>query len=313
MITFTEIAQMLEDRLNGNLNSGDYAYIKKYYLDGISCPEYAIVPNERYEFKIHTDTGVYERAERVNNTVRRYINGVMSIIGNNVEGISDTTYSAVVQTRVDFVIPFAEGTTEQDRNCILMAVRELMADALKYSEADNVVSADNISYLYIINYALANSGTRAQINDAGDSFTLSLFINHSFVTLGVASSEYRFYVIDPDLSNYREEDIPYQKYGIARKTTFDTNTDSSLTAVNMPTSMVLTINFDLYKRVSVFDNAINAYLFDGELVPIQIFVQNTRTNTPPKRYDMYIDTAALNGQVGAVASSSVTLVSALPI
>jgi hypothetical protein len=306
---------MLEDRLNGNLNPGDdYKYIKKYHLDGISYPDPddSIVPNERYEFKIHTDTGVYERAERVNNTVRRYINGVMSIVGNTVEGISNSTYSAVVQTRVDFVIPFAEGTTEQDRNRILMAVRELMADALKYSDGETMDDIDGLTYLYIINYSLANSGTRSQINDAGDSFTLSLNINHSFVTLGVASSEYRFYILEDD-DVTREVDIPYQKYGIARKTTFDTNTDSSLTAVNMPTSMVLTINFDLYKRIDDFDDAINAYLFDGELVPIRIYVQNRRTPDDTKYYDMYIDTAALNGQVGAVASSSVTLVSALPI
>ncbi|MBQ8289323.1 MAG: hypothetical protein IJY01_00425 [Clostridia bacterium] len=312
MINFTEIAQMLEDRLNGNLNEGDdYEYIKQYHLDGISNPDEAIVPNERYEFKIHTDTGIYERAERVNNTVRRYINGVMSIVGNTVEGISNSTYSAVVQTRVDFVIPFAEGTTEQDRNRILMAVRELMSDALKYSDGETIDGIDGLTYLYIINYSLANSGTRSQINDAGDSFTLSLNINHSFVTLGVASSEYRFYILE-DNDATREVDIPYQKYGMARKTTFDTNTDESLTSVNVPTSTVLTINFDLYKRVDAFDNAINDYLFDGALNPITIYILNTRTNAK-KEYDMYIDTAALNGQVGAVASSSVTLVSALSI
>ncbi len=304
MITFDEIARLLEVRLNGV----DYANIKSHNLDGISNPSEALVPNERYEFKIFTDTGVYQRAERDRNTVKRFINGIMSVIGNDVEGTSANNYTAVVQTKVDFLIPFAEGADENDRNTILSAVRQVITAALQYTNTESVDDSDGISYLYVINYALANSGSRAQMNEAGDAFTLSVFINHSFVTMGVASSEYEFRIVNND----GEHLIPYQKYGMARKCTFDTNTDNSLNAVNTPTSTVLTINFDLYKRISDFDEAIDAYLFECVLSPITIRVTRLNDNKSHK-YTMYIDTGALNGAVGAIASSSVTLVTALTL
>lgn len=304
-IEITQIAKELEDKLNGV----DYANLTAYGLDNIR-------PNEVFVFRVVMDTDEFIASERQENKVYRYINCILSVLSNDVEGVGTSTYNAVISTGLSIAVPLCNKNRENAK--IVTAVRNLLSDVLKFTESD-VVDLGGTAFNHIIDYSFAETGERAQRDVIGDSITFSMMIVHTYVSLGVSSSSVTIEV-------YRGgayHPVAYTRYGFARKTVSEpvlyrpTVSGRNVPVTqNVPSQTQLTLNMDLLTRLDVFDEAIREYVYLGKLKRIQIRVkypiafnidENAAiTDTVP--YNMVLDVAGINGELGTISSSSVTLV-----
>jgi hypothetical protein len=328
------LSKELEEKLNGT----DFENIISYGLNNI-------YPHTQYAFRLLSDTDAYEAGERVGNNVVRYINGEMNVINNQTEGIGSTTYNAVIETKVEFLVSLIG--PEKKNKALINAIRSLVNNTLQYAETSSV-DYNGMTYTHITEYSILNSGIREQRDIVGDSVSLTIFITHSYVALGVASSAIRVSVFNPFTNEY--ELVAYDNEGAARKTiteqntyaksvnTDNTNIDPSYTVPNescaLPSSTLYTLSFDMYSRLFIMDYYIDRYVYDRLTDVIKVKVSRPNPEyylvlatgllpgqinpiTTPKiketKYNMIIETAGHNAKLGALATSSVTLVSVAPL
>ena len=315
------LAEQLANKLNNGTDGTDGDNIAEYGLNNI-------FPSETYRFYICGDTGSFKQPERTGNTVINYINGEYRVISNDVEGVDKDTSNAVVQMRVEFLIPL-RGGDERNKD-LLEAVRDLTNNELKYTE-ETESNGTSMLYTHFTNYSILNTGTRAQRDIVGDSLNLTIFVTHTFVALGVASSAISLEVAHPkrtndDGSTYFEK-VAASKFGIARKTESDSNvyTDSEKDypeTKQQPTSSVLTITADLLTRLLALDYYIARYTYDGIVEPFVIRVTrpgmtydnsgNLSIADKTTEYTVIINAAGINGELGTISSTSVTFTTAAP-
>ncbi len=319
--TYFEVSALAE-QLAEKLNGTDGGNINYYGLNDI-------FPSETYRFRIVGDTGGFKQPERTGNAVTNYINGEYRVISNDVEGVDESTSNAVVQMRVEFLIPLRGG--DERNKQLLEAVRDLTNNELKYTE-ETESNGSSMIYTHFTNYSILNTGTRAQRDIVGDSINLTIFVTHTFVALGVASSAISLAVAHPkkknlDGSTYFEK-VAASKFGIARRTESDSNvyTDSEKDypeTKQQPTSSVLTITADLLTRLLALDYYIARYTYDGIVEPFVIRVTRpgitydnngeiSRIEDTTTEYTVIINAAGINGELGTISSTSVTFTTAAP-
>ena len=342
--TFFDL-QQLSDKLMEKLNGVDFSNVNQYGLN-------AIYPHTTYAFRIVTDADSYEAGERIGNNVVRYINGEMNVINNQTEGIGSTTYNAVIETKVEFLVPLVG--PERKNKALIKAIRALVNNTLQYTETQedsvNGIQEDSVNgmmYTHITDYGILNSGMREQRDIVGDSVSLTIFITHSYVALGVASSAIRVSVFNPFTNEY--ELVAYDNEGAARKTVTEQNTyakdvntdntanDPTFTIPNescsLPSSTVYTLSFDMYSRLFIMDYYIDRYVYDrmADVIKVKVSRPNPEyycvlaTGLLPGQinpiipkaketeYNMIIESAGHNAKLGALASSSVTLIAVAPL
>lgn len=325
--TYFEVSALAE-QLAQKLNGSDGEKIDDYGLN-------KIFPSETYRFHIVGDTGSFKQPERTGNTVINYINGEYRVISNDVEGVDESTSNAVVQMRVEFLVPLRGG--DERNKQLLEAVRDLTNNELKYTE-ETESNGSSMLYTHFTNYSILNTGTRAQRDIVGDSINLTIFVTHTFVALGVASSAISLAVAHPkkknkDGSTYFEK-VAASKFGIARKTESDSNVYTKTKqqptdeeeypeTKQQPTSTVLTITADLLTRLLALDYYIARYTYDGIVEPFVIRVTRpgitydnngeiSSIEDTTTEYTVIINAAGINGELGTISSTSVTFTTAAP-
>lgn len=298
-----ELAQALEDKLNDQAN----AY-------GLT----SIYPNETYQFNIIADTGEYMHPSISGNSVVNYINGEYTVVSNDIEGIDNDTFNAVIEMRVDFLVPLKG--PERKNKVLLKAIRDLVSNTLKYTETNET---NGTTYTHIVEYEVLNTGIREQRDLVGDSMSLTIFITHTFVALGVASSDIKVSVKHPFLDKF--ETVAASKFGIARRLVSDSNVYTGATTPEtkqQPTSTIVTITADLLTRLRSLDYYIERFVYDGIVEPFNIVVERpnphhyiTNDEAPETKsttYRVVISDAGVNGELGTISSTSVTMTLAAP-
>ena len=298
-----DLAQALEDKLNDQAN----AY-------GLT----SIYPNEAYQFNIIADTGEYKHPSIVGNSAVNYINGEYTVVSNDIEGIDNDTFNAVIEMRVDFLVPLKG--PERKNQALLKAIRELVSNTLKYTETNET---NGTTYTHIVEYEVLNTGIREQRDLVGDSMSLTIFITHTFVALGVASSDIKVSVKHPFLDNL--ETVAASKFGIARRLVSDSNvyTNAAIPETKQqPTSTIVTITADLLTRLRSLDYYIERFVYDGIVEPFDIVVERPNPHyyiandeapkTKSTTYRVVISDAGINGELGTISSTSVTMTLAAP-
>ena len=279
--------------------------------------------NTDFEYVIFSDAGEYKGHTRSGNIITRYINGELMVISSDVVGTSEATASAVVQMRLELIIPMLGA--RKSNNALLNAVRDHIGTALRFANQSYVKDNEQV-YLQVVDFEFATTGIRDQIPGVGDAITLSMYITYSYVMCGIASDGIKIYLV----KDGEEILIPYSKLGISRKLVSEANVfsnDSSNANVpitrNLPTSTVLTINMDLLARLTAFDEAMRNFRLYGTIETLHIKVKEIKgtkveenAGTEEKYvadyatadFDMMLDLAALNSEQDAVSSTTVTLV-----
>lgn len=310
--------EKLSAHLTEKLNGASLENIENYGIN-------SIYPRTQYKFIIHSETGEYVSFERSENTVTRFINGEMTVIGSDTEGVGESTYNAVVQTRVDFLVPLI-GPEKKNRE-LLKCLRALLTETLKYTENDSE-ECNGTTYVHITDYSILESGIREMREAIGDSVSLTIYVTHTFVSQGVSSSRIKIKILNPVTEKW--DVVPYAKLGVARKNISEVNVAANVQPTrsrSIPTSSLLTVNIDLLTRLGALDYYVANYTYSGVSgLPQTLHVEITRPNPEyyirkendmstdgvdmekSTNYNMLIDVSGINCELGAISSTSVTLV-----
>lgn len=306
-LNIDELAAALEEKLNDVENDG--AALFTYGLN-------SIYPNTGYRFKCHPETGEYIASERVENTVIRYINGEISLGETSTEGIGEDTYNAVINVKAEFLIPLLGN--EKKNKQLISSIRALLTSQLKYTVNMNATYGD-VRYTHIINYDIATTGVRAQREVAGDSISLTIYITHTFVALGISSNLIQMQVYNTFTREW--ETVAYSKLGIARKTVCESNVfsdDATKATKNTPVNSLLTISVALLTRMRFLDYLVDKYTYNGILTEFNVKLIRPNignrigaaqgTDPLDASYWMIFDTSGINAELDAISSTSITLV-----
>lgn len=188
-----------------------------------------------YDFRIFTDTGDYEKADRIKNRVIPYINGLLSLTQSEVIRIGDLPAIALVTT-LKFIVPC--GNMNPDN-----AYPDLASfrDALsKVFSQNNEISLESNGVIYTggVAYALPASGLRSQRNMVGDSFTFICTISFSFLP-GAVNSTAISVSVDGETLNIlrftfaRRANLTADLYSRATNTEADAYSDSTVFAIDL--------------------------------------------------------------------------------
>lgn len=296
--------EALAKELDNKLNGEDLANVIEFKLD-------KIYPNTLFVFRTYSETGEFLASETVENTVHRFIPGELTLTDSSSEGIGESTYNAVVQLKADFLIPLI-GPEEKNKE-LLNKIRALLTDTLKYTINEPETIGDTI-YTHIIDYHIATTGYRDQRDLIGDSISLTVYITHTYVALGISSNRYALWIKD---ANGKDVQIPYTKLGIARKTTADTNVFSgedlaAPSAKSTPTDTVLTISIDMLTRIGALNYYVDRYNFLGIVEPMRIALVRPDPNDSQSNkttwYTMIFNNAGVNAELDAISSTSVSFI-----
>ena len=303
MINLNDLSKQMENDLNQRpFSTSDLAMLAEYF------------PGVDFKFRIILDTAEYQPPERDGNKVTIYINGIMSIISSETEGIniSPLSYNALINTSVDFLIPMAQEEDEDGASVLVEAVRMHIGTALQYGVSRDIEDEGGMKYLLGEFHKIGNTGMRAVRERVGDSMTLSLFSKYILIAAGVASSEYQLYVVDP---NDEEEPIVYSSLSLSRKTVIDyalaaeDANEGQTSARGTPQNTVLTIAFSAPVRSANIDRLLADYMLRGTIEPIKIRLVIPNTNFPEGVIlKMVIESNAVGAELNKAASGAVTLV-----
>lgn len=287
------------------------------YEHGLTAASGApIAKNTNFLFLIHADTGEYAIPSRVGNDITRYINGELTVTSSSLAGYDEATSSASIETRLELIVPML--SRQKSNNALLNAVRLHISEALSYADK-TYVEIEGQTYLQLVTFDFAATGSRAQLPGVGDAIGLSMYITFSYVFTGISSESVKLF-LNPDGEDNDGTLIPYAKLGIARKLTSESNVQSGSgmtvpISKSLPVSSVLTINFDALARLAAFDAAARKYRLNGTIETLKIrikeltgFDENGIEAYETEDFDMILDLATLNAEQNAVCSSTYTLV-----
>jgi hypothetical protein len=301
MINLEILAKRMEDQLNEA---------------AADAPLQSLLPNTSFAFKIVLDTADYQPAERIEgtNNVIYYINGLMSLMNSEAEGINETaaSYSASLSTTVDFLIPMADLRNDEGVSELVSAVRDIIGAALQSGMSEDEEDEDGNIYLVGSYYNISTTGMRDIRERVGDSMTLLLLADFYIVGAGIASSAYRLEYVYDENGEEKTEAIYYSTLGLGRKTVTQsalTASDSSegLTgAKSTPESTMLTIGVTLPMRNTEFGKLCDAFIADGSTAPFTIRVKFATIGTA-KDYKMIFDQTGLSAEINLAAMSNFSL------
>lgn len=317
MIELQSLAQKLTDMLNGDFDSeyNEYQFVHAFGLD-------AVLPNTTYRFCVAADEGGFKRnhLDDLNpNQEIRYINAILTVSNSSNEGINIEDYVGTMETTLDVIVPDLYIVDESGVSILPKRVRQLLTDVLQYNQSSmqtvaQVIGETSTDYLVGIDYNIATTGTAQIRHQVGESLTMSVYIDFTFVSNGIASSAIRLYFKNDNNQNVR---IYAAQLGIARKCTLESNTgtESGKNAVtNEVDNTVLTINGNLAVRNSSFCGRAFDYVVNELISPLVITVEicATPTSSPiaSNTFNMIFSECGLNSEPPYAASMSFVLVEA---
>lgn len=250
------------------------------------------VPNSNFVFNLFSETGDYKAPERDRNSVKQYINGILSVSSSEVIPTNGINVSTLV-TKIEFIVPVNDEYTDS-APILFTEVRNVIA---AYFEKTNVVNLndDNTDYVVGMYAELPTTGEVNIRNGIGESINYTVTIYFSFVENGESSMDYEFYL--------NGTKIPYTSANISRINSsesgvFNTSTSQDINYIvkNIPVSSAFSVTMSIpslsnNQAVNLIKNA----LFKGQIEPLTLKVKENETNY--YEYDVLIsnNSMALQG------------------
>ena len=293
MISLKDLAQRIEDGLNTELGT-------------------LTVGGVRYSFHITADTGNAEDAEpyREGNDLFAYIQGNLITTGSNVQTTGTDTLTAKISAFLEVIIPVVDEHTAQGATELPQAVRAAM-DGYFAKNQMFMQEEGAVQYLFVAQYQLANSGTRAMRPDYGDSFTFAVAMSYDVIQQGISSEAITLSVGDSRLV--------YTQLGIRRTTATEPATPSDAGSVNknVAQSSALIINVSGFLVMNESLNLMGLYLLNGTQTPLSVSLAFPYFDAPngepsvTKTYTMYLSDLSIGAEGKLPASFSAQFVEVL--
>ena len=293
MIPVNKLIEYIEDKLKGELPS--------------------FIENTRYEFAIFDSVGEFKRSTREGNEVTKYINYVVSTVGDEKTGINEQTMTLSVTTKIDFLIP--DAMVEKEGTTFANAVTEYINNAFALPDA-KIESFNNLWYNIVGVYSAVIPGTVEVRSAVGESLTASAYIDWVATTQGYSSSNVELY-----LHSTEPVRIYYSRLDISRVTTQESNIGSNsegiAKSVNIGSELVISIIKP--DRMDALDNAISGYLLRNTSGVLSVTVSwpnsidaNGDFNRDGGVFNVIIRDATKGAQGLDIPSNTCTLVEAYP-
>lgn len=250
------------------------------------------VPNSNFVFNLFSETGDYKAPERDRNSVKQYINGILSVSSSEVIPTNGINVSTLV-TKIEFIVPVNDEYTDS-APILFTEVRNVIA---AYFEKTNVVNLndDNTDYVVGMYAELPTTGEVNIRNGIGESINYTVTVYFSFVENGESSMDYEFYL--------NGTKIPYTSANISRINSsesgvYNTSTSQDINYIvkNIPVSSAFSVTMSIpslsnNQAVNLIKNA----LFKGQIEPLTLKVKENETNY--YEYDVLIsnNSMALQG------------------
>ena len=250
------------------------------------------VPNSNFVFNLFSETGDYKAPERDRNSVKQYINGILSVSSSEVIPTNGINVSTLV-TKIEFIVPVNDEYTDS-APILFTEVRNVIA---AYFEKTNVVNLndDNTDYVVGMYAELPTTGEVNIRNGIGESINYTVTVYFSFVENGESSMDYEFYL--------NGTKIPYTSANISRINSsesgvYNTSTSQDINYIvkNIPVSSAFSVTMSIpslsnNQAVNLIKNA----LFKGQIEPLTLKVKENETTY--YEYDVLIsnNSMALQG------------------
>lgn len=293
MISLKDLAQRIEDGLNAELGT-------------------LTVGGVQYSFHITADTGNAEDADpyREGNDLFAYIQGNLITTGSNVQTTGTDTLTAKISAFLEVILPVVDEHTAQGGTELPQAVRAAM-DGYFAKNQMFMQEEGAVQYLFVAQYQLANSGTRAMRPDYGDSFTFAVAMSYDVIQQGISSEAITLSVGDSSLV--------YTQLGIRRTTATEPATPSDAGAVNknVAQSSALIINVSGFIVMNASLNLMGLYLLNGTQTPLSVSLTFPYFDAPngepsvTKTYTMYLSDLSIGAEGKLPASFSAQFVEVL--
>ena len=316
MITTKELAERLQDKLNGDFDSvtNEYTNITKYFLD-------RFYPHTRMEFCIKSDEAEIKRASIDINTETVYICGLLTPTpGSSIEGVDKETYNTVIGYTLELLVPncddiavvvFKDGVSKELR--LSDQVQLLVEESLSATESEYITAEDGVIYYIGTAYSRTIPGAKMLRNVVGISLPLNVYITHSIVATGISSDNIRLSIKDGD----KFIRVFTTRLGLARTTSFDSTVSSNAGGVSKgtPNATTLTVSFDAPFRLDVMGKAVSTYLLKGGITPLEVKLEipSVSPSGDDIQYDdteymMMLADVGINGELNLASSMSCRLI-----
>lgn len=293
MIPVNKLIEYIEEKLNGELPS--------------------FIDNTKYEFAIFDSEGEFKRSTREGNEVTKYINCVISTVGDEKTGINEQTMTLSVTTKIDFLIP--DAMVEKEGTTFANAVTAYINSAFALPDA-KIESFNNLWYNIVGVYSAVIPGTVEVRSAVGESLTASAYIDWVATTQGYSSSNVELY-----LHGAEPVRIYYSRLDISRVSTQESNigSDSEGIAKSVNIGSELVISIIKPDRMDLLDATITGYLLSNINRHLTITLKWPHGINPDKSlamtehdYVIMIRDATKGAQGLDIPSNTCTLVEAYP-
>lgn len=271
---------------------------------------------EMYDFYIVSDTAKFKRPSRDKNTITEYVNCLLTANSSDVSTLSNNYLFSTLTCTLNIIMRlkgYDDDVYTQDETPQLITYGDKSRVAIMRQYLDNVFQGNEVysesdndgkNYIVSVVYEFAQSGTRAQVEKIGDSYTFMATIFYSFVQNGMNTKDVVF--------NLDGVVIPYQSITMYRTPTMDGNVYANTTdgaTKNLMSQTTWSVAFELpaLSNDKTTQNLLN-YLFKGDMNQVHLLKMQVGTETIEKLV-MYSEHKVM-GEIVKNVGQSITFVEA---
>ena len=228
-------------------------------------------------FRLFTDTGKYRRAQRTENTVTDYINGIVSVTASDISSTNDGMEYGTTTLRTELLVRCRD--TEEDvyedvesedgeaeselieegNDNYIAAIRAFLDGVFAKQTYTTMTDEAGINFNVSVGYSLAMSGVRNQNPRTGDSYTFVFYAYYNIIQSGENSRLYIAY--------FDGEQLPYSAMTLRRvpvqeQNVFSGSGDSASRAVNSGTTFGLSLECPAFQ--TTVNTVVKNYILNGE-------------------------------------------------
>lgn len=228
-------------------------------------------------FAIKADTKEFEKSLRIGNTVKEYINGLLTLQSSDMSNLTDGQLFATIGCRLQVIFKLKGNESDEDTEIIdpdtnevveiiegnyskIERVRDALSSAFQTNTQEVMTDSAGKNYLVCTLYQFIETGNREQVQILGDSMSFTAYISYMIVENGINTHDI-VYTLDGKV-------IPFQTNTAYRTPTMDANVPANSpngATKNLSSQSNFNVSFQLPALQNAITRAMFKWLFGGEL------------------------------------------------
>nr|DAV17462.1 MAG TPA: hypothetical protein [Caudoviricetes sp.] len=295
MIVFSEFAQMLQDKIQAEMDTRSIGDSKN-----------------KYKVLISADTADWKKSERDGNIITHYVQGVLFLESSgNITGFDGSNIQTTTDARLEILVPILPGTDASGKKELAEKFRNILDTVFSQNTTTIVITPSGQRNIDLqMNYSLASTGMRRATAMLTECISYVVTLSLTYSPQMVTSSNL--------IVRLNQQAFLYTHLGISRtsitegvqKSSGDGTTGGAMATKALATGNTLTVAMDglIDKNLLTNNTTSFAFLFDylfyGVQTPVSVFISGDLRN--PITKSMILVSCELNGEQSTFASVSMT-------